>query len=250
LDNQSFLDGVHVTINNTIASRYWGSTVGGIFYSGGPVNFTDLITTKDDKWGSTYLLVGMVNPLDTLKWDHNGGTEYYAGIGRTLSLWKGGDKNLPLLNVNALVMYDAISRIKQFDNDVIQQKLRLDLPRVPVFQPYVEGYHWFPSGDNSPPTGFFGRLGIHRQQPLGFTFRKSEMELGVDLSTGYSDSIFGASSGLAYYRMVLSTEFKISEHFRIAPSIIGQLPGGGQERGRAFVDRSRVFYNLSIRYDF
>ncbi len=243
-------DRLHFTLANTMASRYWGSIVGGIFYSGGGVNFTDFTSTLDDKFGSTYVLLGMINPLDTLKYDHNGGTEYYGGIGRTLNLWKGGPRDIPLVKMNALIMYDAISEIERWNDDVIQEYLRLDFPRIPFAQPYVEGYHWEKSGSKSPPVGFFWRTGVHRDQPLGFSFLNSPMELGIDLSAGYSGGVFGTSSGLAYWRAILSTKIRLSKKLDLIPSVVGQLPGRGQESDRSFVDHSRVFYNLSLRWKF
>src|SRR5947209_1031504 len=56
-------DRLRFTITDTVSTRYWGSIVGGIFYTGGPVNFTNLTITKNDPWRSTYLLLGMINPL-------------------------------------------------------------------------------------------------------------------------------------------------------------------------------------------
>lgn len=239
------------SIINTTASRYWGSIVGGIFYSGGPVNFTDFKLTLDDSFGKTYVFVGMINPLDTLKYDHNGGTEYYAAIGKTVDLWKGGPDNLPLVRLNAMVLYDAISEIERVDDDVVQQYLRVELTRIPFAQPYVEGYNWFKTGNKAPSTGYFLRAGIHRQQPLGFSFRGSEMKLGIDVSAGGgSEGLFGTSAGLAYYRAVLSMAFKINDHWKVTPAIIGQLPGRGQDENRAFVDHSRLFYNLTVQFDF
>jgi hypothetical protein len=244
-----FFGDLHVTLSDTIASRYWGSIVGGIFYTGGPVNFTTLNFSLDDKWGSTYTFVGMINPLDTLKYDYHGGTEYFLAVGRTIELWKGGSKNLPLLKLNGMVLYDAVSRIDHWNDDVVQQYLRLDVPRVPIAQPYLECYNWIQSGHKSPPVSWFARAGIHRQQPMGVTFQKSEMELGIDLSAGYSgDGLFGTSEGLAYYRAVISTEFKVNKHLSIVPSIVGQLPG--DQKPKAFVDRARLFYNLTLSWAF
>ncbi len=246
----SFFHNPHFTIMDTIASRYWGSIVGGIFYSGGPVNFTDFKLTLDDPVGTTYAFVGMINPLDTVKYDYQGGTEYYAAIGKTIDLWRGGSHNLPLASVNLMVLYDAISKINRGDDDVVQQYARIELPRVPFILPYAEGYHWFKTGTKAPPVGYFVRTGVHRQQPLGLTFQKSEMELGIDLSAGWSsEELFGTSEGLAYHRAVISTVFKFNDHFKIIPSIVGQLPGQ-QDKNRAFVDRPRLFYNLTLQYDF
>ncbi len=239
------------SIINTIASRYWGSIVGGIFYSGGSVNFTDFSLTVDDPLGTTYTFVGMINPLDTFRYDYNGGTEYYAAVGKTLDMWKGGAHDFPAVRLDLMVLYDAISQIDRLDDDVVQQYVKIELPRIPIAQPYVQGYHWFKTGDRAPEGGFFGRAGIHRQQPLGFSFRKTPIELGIDLSSGWSsEGLFGTSRGLAYHRAILSTVFTWNKHFKIIPAIIGQLPGRGQDENRKFVDHSRLFYNLTLRYDF
>ncbi len=249
-EKHGFFSNPHVMLSDTIASRYWGSIVGGIFYSGGPVNFTDFKFTVNDPVGTSFIFVGMINPLDTLKYDYNGGTEYYAGVGKTFDIAKGGPNNLPLIRLTTICMFDSIHEIERIDDDVIQQYLRIDLPRIPVIQPYAEGYNWIKSGDRSPPVGYFARAGIHRQQPLGFSLRKSPMELGLDLSVGYSGpGLFGTSEGLAYYRAVVSTAFQISKNFKIVPAIIGQLPGGGQDKSAAFVDRPRLFYNLTLQWD-
>ncbi len=247
----SFWKNPRFSIINTVASRYWGSIVGGIFYSGGPVNFTDFKLTLDDRIGTTYAFVGMINPLDTFKYDYNGGTEYYAAIGKTIDLWRGGAKGLPLVRLDAMVLYDSISKISRLDDDVFQQYLKLELPSIPFTQPYIQGYNWFKTGDRAPGVGYFIRAGTHRQQPLGFSFRGTPVELGMNVSAGWSsEGLFGTSSGLAYYRGVLSTVFVWNKHLKFIPAIIGQLPGGGQEDNRKFVDHSRVFYNLTLQYDF
>ncbi len=245
-----FLDDIKVSLNTTFASRYWGSIVGGIFYAGGAVNFTTLTFSKDSAHGNTYVYGGMINPLDTTKYDYKGGTEYYLAVGHTFSLWESGPDNLPLIKVNVMVLYDAISKISNWSDDVIEELVRVDFPRVPVAQPYVEYYHWDTSGNDSPDTGSFGRVGIKRQQPLGFSLFGSPVSLGIDLSAGYCGGTFGTSKGLAYYRAVISSEIKVNKNLKILPSIVGQLPGDGQEVGRAFVDRPRLFYNLGLQWDF
>ncbi len=243
--------GLHATFENTVASRYWGSIVGGIFYQGGPVCFSNFTLTQTDALGSTYLLAGMITPLDTLKWDNqeqSGGNEYYIGIGRTFDFGKEKPSDLALVRLNIFVMYDAISPIKELGNDLFQEFIRLDFPRVPFFQPYVEGYHWDKVGHQSPQIGTFGRAGIHRQQPLGFSLFDFPMELGIDLSVGYAiTDIFGTSEGLAYYRAVLSTEIKVSEHLSIIPAVIGQWPGS-QADGEAFVNHREIFFNITLRW--
>ncbi len=242
----------HITLDNTFASRYWGSIVGGIFYGGRFVCFTNLTLSLDDSYGSTYVLAGMINPLDTWQWDNRrkpGGTEYYFGIGRTFDLWKGLD-GMPLVKINSLIMLDSISPITELRNDLVEEYFRASFPRVPLVEPYVEVYHWDPVGTKSPQTGFFLRAGIHRQQPLGFKLFGTPMELGMDLSIGdAATSIFGTSSGIAYYRGILSTEVRLNEHISIIPAVIGQIPGN-QDIGHAFVKNPEAFFNLTVSYKF
>ncbi len=249
-ESEPSLGDVHVTLASKFSSRYWGSIVGGVFYTGGAVNFTDLTVSKDNPNGNTYLVAGMINPLDTWKYDHEGGTEYYFAVGKTFNLWKGGPKNQPLVKIEAMLLYDAISRIKELDDDVIEQFVRIDLPRVPVVQPYVEGYHWTKTGDDSPQVGFFGRAGLHRQQPLGVKLFGSPLELSMDVSAGYCWGTFGTSRGLAYYRGVLGTEIRLNKRLSVTPFVVGQLPGGGQEDGRDFVPETAVYYNVLVKYAF
>lgn len=189
--------------------------------------------------------------MDTLKYDHLGGTEYYAAIGRTLNLWKGGDNDLPLVKLNFMLLYDSISQIERLNDDLWEQFVRIDLPRVPFVQPFAEFYHWNAQGRNSPPTGCFIKTGIHRQQPLGFKFHDKPVELSIDLLAGWSsEGLFGNSSGLAYYRVILSSEFQVTKNMKFIPSIVGQLPGGRQDDDRRFVDRPRLFYNVTLKWEF
>ncbi|MBC7981495.1 hypothetical protein H7X65_00275 [Candidatus Parcubacteria bacterium] len=242
-------DDISFRIDNTIASRYWGSIVGGIFYPGGAVNFTDFTVTKEDSLGSMYFLIGMINPLDTFEYDDQGGTEYYLGLGHSFDLWKDGN-GPPLVGLDVFVLYDAISPIEEMDDDVIETRLRLDFPRVPFAQPYIEYYNWQASGNDAPPVGSFIRVGTQRQQPLGISFQQSELKLKIDASLGFAgEGLFGTDGGLSYYRLVLSLPVKISEHFSVTPAIIGQLPGN-QDPDAAFVDRPRLFYNLTLSWEF
>jgi len=245
----SFLEDLDFRIDDTIASRYWGSIVGGIFYTGGAVNFTDFTITKHSEFGTSSMLIGMINPLDTLEYDDEGGTEYYFGIGHSFDLWEGSNGD-PLVNVDLFAMYDALSDIGQFDDDVIQGRLRLTLLQFPIITPYVEFYNWEKSGSDSPAVGWFARAGARKQFPLGFQFNGEEVKLNTDVSIGYSDAgLFGTSSGLAYYRGVIGTQLKLNDSLTLSPSIIGQLPGN-QDDGKAFVDKPRVFCNLQITLKF
>lgn len=248
-NSPSFLLDLDFQLDNTIASRYWGSIVGGIFYTGGAVNFTDLTITKESEFGRSYLLIGMINPLDTFEYDDEGGTEYYLGIGHSFDLWEGSNGE-PLLNVDLFMMYDALSDIGQFNDDVIQGRVRLTLPQFPIMIPYVEFYNWEKSGSDSPEVDWFARAGARRQFPLGFQFNGEEVKLSTDISIGYSDAgLFGTSSGLAYYRAIIGTQLRLNDSLTLSPSIIGQLPGN-QDEGKAFVDKSRVFYNLTLSWKF
>ena len=246
----SFFKETHFSVIDTIASRYWGTIVGGIFYSG-PVNFTDFKISIDDKIGTTYGFVGMINPLDTIRYDYHGGTEYYSGVGKTIDLWNGGLDNSPLVRLNGMVMYDSVSHIDRLSDDLVQEYFRIELPRVPWVTPHAEYYHWKKVGKYSPPVGYFLRVGFSRPQPLGFQAFGQDIALDVDTSAGYSGpGLFGRTEGLAYGRMVVSSDIQVSKHFKLVPSICGQLSGGGQKAGQAFVDHSRLFYNLTLRWDF
>ena len=155
------------------------------------------------------------------------------------------------MKLDLLALYDAISEIEKLDDDVIEFRFRIDLPRTPVIQPYTELYRWEKTGSDAPPIGWFTRAGIVRQQPLGLFLNGKELKLCVDLSIGHSsDGLFGKGEGLAYYRAIISTDIPINDQLTISPSIVGQLPGKGQPSDRSFVDHSRVFYNLSFKYVF
>jgi hypothetical protein len=232
------------TINSLFASRYWGSIVGGIFYTGGAVNFTDITQS----WGNNYAFVGMINPLDTLEYDFQGGTEYYAGIGRT---WSIASDVRTFVKLNTLIMYDAISQIERLDDDIILFKVRADFFPGAAITPYFEHYQWVGVSSASPPVGWFERIGVTRTQPLGVSLFKRKLSAVIDLSVGYASAgLFGTSSGLAYYRGHLSLPIQVTKSFTVTPSIVGQLPGN-QAEGAAFVDGEHpFFYNIALTWKF
>lgn len=235
-----------LSLNNTICSRYWGSIVGGIFYPGGAVNFTTLTASTD--YGYAY--IGMINPLDTLQYDKNGGTEYYTGLGKGFNLLENNDGS-PMLKLDVGAMYDAVSQIEDFDDDVVSLTMRLDAPNKWV-TPYSQVWRWIPSGEDSPDTGYFVRSGLMRSQPTGIMFNGENVPLNLELAFGYSgEGLFGRGEGIAYYRGILGTTLKVTENLSVSPFVVGQLKGDQDESaGKAFVTTDRVFWNLSANLKF
>lgn len=238
-----------VTINSTFSSYYWGSIVGGIFYDG-PVNFTDVTLLRENADGSSYYaFAGMINAMDTVRYDYEGSNEYYLGLGHISS--RKTDSGYTWLTLNRMVMYDSISQIEKLDDDLIMFKIRGDFFPEWYISPYIEYYHWIKTGSDAPPVGWFGRAGITRNQPLGISIKGEPLKLGLDLSFGYAgnDGLFGSKDpGVAYYRGVVGLPIPLTKRWTLTPFLVAQLPGD-QRKGSAFVDGDHpLFYNLKLTY--
>jgi hypothetical protein len=164
-------------------------------------------------------------------------------LGCKFGLWEDEDE-VPLVDVNLMALYDAVSQIEVWNDDVFQQYLSLSFPQTPVATPYLEFYNWENTGSKSPPIGWFFRTGFRHSMPTGLELRGEEIKVSTDLSIGYSGpDLFGTSEGLAYYRAIIGTTIPLSNGWTMSPSVIGQLPGNQKV---PFVEEQRLFFNLNF----
>ena len=94
-------------LSSMVLSKYYGSIVGGIFYNR-PLVFNDLMISRSDKAGSTYVDLWMSRPVTNLDWNRNGGDEYDFVLGRTLDLGKKKVDGQPTVRLDIAGTYLAV----------------------------------------------------------------------------------------------------------------------------------------------
>jgi hypothetical protein len=225
--------------NHVSMSKYYGSIVGGIFYDG-PMSFTDIIATRKDASGSTYIDLSLGQKLDSLSFDKDGGNEYDLSVGRTFTL---GSADFPVA-IDYRLTYLAVHHLRAMKDDVVSNALRVDLPKVRFAQPYLVIYRFDKVGPTSG-SGWFAYGGFQRSDQIG-AFAGKPLILGLEYRLGYSGTVFGTKPGLAYHRLSVSLTAELAGGWKVTPSLVGQTSGNGQPRGYAFEESARLFATVNV----
>ena len=147
-----------------LMSRYYGTIFGGTFYEG-PMSFTDFEAIHKNQFGNFTMVALVGQKLDRLnKFNRDGGNEYDVGVDQTFAL---GSKAYPVL-VDVGAMYLAVHDLRLIQNDDFDETIRLDFPiradlaDGPLFQPYVQAFHYHTIGDGFQNKGWIGYVGLIR----------------------------------------------------------------------------------------
>ncbi len=234
-------------LSSMVLSKYYGSIVGGIFYNR-PLVFNDLMISRSDKAGSTYVDLWMSRPVTNLDWNRNGGDEYDFVLGRTLDLGKKKVDGQPTVRLDIAGTYLAVHPLTRFNGHVFTVATRADFPQVPVVQPYAMWYHFGKVGQNSPPAGEFFYGGLLRNQPTRLLIGDRKVAIDLDYRFGYSGGALGADWGPAYNRLYVGLNLPVSKRVTVKPTVIGQVPFTRRDPLGILGDRPRVFCTLSVTY--
>jgi hypothetical protein len=228
------------TLSTTLMTRYYGTIVGGIFYSG-PMSFTTLGTAREDLLGSTRFAFTVGRKLDSFRHDsRDGGHENGISFNRRLS------KSSFPVNVDIGFVYQMLGRLNRSADDVLQSYAKVAFTRVPGIEPYVQFCQFNRVGQSSIDPGWFLYGGFIRSQDTGIKLgEKKKLIAMFDFRTGYSDNVFGAERGWAYHRLSVSLPFQFDK-WDIIPCVVGQIPAGGQSHDRAFARENRAFGELTV----
>jgi hypothetical protein len=240
------------SVNALFMSKYYGSIVGGIFYDG-PMSFTGLTLTRKDahdtvfgRDGANRASVTIGQKLDDSSFDVDSGNEYDFAIGRSATL---GPEEFPI-QYDAGITFLVVHPLGHLNNDVLNPAVTLSLPKMPLVVPYVTVYQFEILNGNG--SGTFLAAGIRRSQELSWlkvcgnpVVITGEYRFGWALT----DGLFGSGEGPAYHRLIGSATAKLSKHLSTTFALTGQASAGGQGE-RAFADRTRVFAEGSLRWDF
>jgi len=236
------------SIDELIMSKYYGTIVGGSFYNG-PMSFGDIVASHKDGLGSLTFDLSIGQKLDRLDtYNHDGGNEYDFTVDHNFKIGKG---QFPVL-VDAGVCFLAVHDLSHLKGYFCEQFVRFDLPIMakreggPLFQPYVETYHFNTLGNGFENKQWWVYAGAFRDQPLGIKLFKNDLVLNADYRIGISQGALGSRDGVEYHRIALSVPFHFGK-WTIAPSVIGQTPGGSH---RSFVTKTEVFGTLFIKRGF
>ncbi len=222
--------------DSTVATKYLGDYLGGIFYDG-PQLQIDLSYNHRDAHGVTTIGTWMARPLDNTKFNANFGDQYNLYLSRSLELSED-------LKVTVGSCYYGLYDLGHMRDDMVDFSIRADFPSVPIVQPYVFFDHFLSFSEASPENGSFAFAGLQRSQKLGDQTRVS---LYFDYRVGYSGGCLNSRAGFEYQRLSASLVWKVTEKLSITPTLIGQIPIGTD---RTFADHERVFAKISARYQF
>ncbi len=238
------------SVNTLFMSRYYGSIVGGLFYTGGGMSFTDLVLTRKDTGEPTWLGRDGVNrfdlsigqKLDSLKFDVDGGNEYDITVGRSAYV---GPTNYPV-HLDGSTTYIMVHPLTSIRNDVIETILNVDLPKTPLVRPYLSLYRFDVIDGHG--SGFFVATGLIHTHEIGLTIKDKPIGMSEEYRFGWAATkSFGTDPGAAYHRLVLSLNAKLPHNFSLRLSWIGQISGGGQSPV-AYVDKPRQFIEGAINW--
>ena len=242
----------------TIMSQYYGTYVGGIF-NPNPFSFNSLTLNRSDSLGSTYASVSVDRQIAGDFNKRPNSDEYDFSLGRVLML---GPTNFPV-KIDFTLCYEALVNLDLMKDDVLEECLRVDLPKVPFVTPYVEAIRFDFLG-KVPGSGWFFFGGLTREQSLkglGLSINREPLKALIDFRVGYSGGCFGAHQELEYYRLGVGLPIKLSklsDHrlpgllrgLTITPSVVGQLPAGHQGPGYRFADQPRCFGVIDFNWKF
>ncbi len=231
-----------------LMSKYYGTIFGGTFYDG-PMSFTDVNAVRQNRFGNLTFSLMLGQKLDRLRnYNKDGGNEYDAGFDQSFTL---GTKAYPIL-VDVGVLYLAVYDLNKSHDDAFDETIRLDfpiradLPGGPLFQPYVQAYHFHMVGDGLQEVGWIGFAGLIRNQSLGCSLFGNELKLNIDYRMGVNGGVYESRSGIEYHRLSIGLPIQYGK-WSFTPSVIGQLKGGSDQ---TYVHENELFYTLSVRYSF
>ncbi len=234
-------------VSELAMSKYYGSIFGGTFYPG-PMSFTDLSASRQNRFGSLTLDLSLGQKLDRLDaYNRDGGNEYDFTVDQTFRF---GSKSHPVL-IDAGLCYLTVHDLRKMSDDAFEEFVRLDFPigadrtDGPIFEPYVEIFHYQKVGgflDN----GWFMYGGAFRDQKLGCRLLGKELVLNIDYRMGVSAGGFSSKSGIEYHRLTLSLPIQ-GKKWTVVPSLIAQVRGGEHQ---TFVHKNEVFETIQFKRAF
>ena len=233
------------------ANQYYGSDIGGIFYDG-PISFTDFVVSRKDNGPSVFGRDGvnridltLIQKLDDTEFDVDYGNEYDLAIGRSANI---GPEEFPV-HYDVSVIYQALHQLDLIEDDIVQNVLTLDLPKVPIVQPYVTLYRF--NVMNGEGSGWFLAPGIVRNQDVPWIkINDNPLALSASYRFGYAmSSLLGADSGAVYHRFALSATAKVSEDLSVMLRWTPQFSANGQGEN-AFVEGTHYFIEGVLTYKF
>jgi hypothetical protein len=228
-----------ISAGTILMSKYYGTIFGGTFYNG-PMSFTDIRFSKDNKLGTFSLDLSAGQKLDRLDtFNVDGGNEYDVLLNQSMKLGPA----VVTFGLSYLAIYD----LNEIENDVFSQDVRVDLPikfgaESVAFTPYLQIYHYNEIGGLSD-KGCIGYCGMYRDQPLGFSLFSKNATLNIDYRMGMNFGVYDSQQGIEYHRLAVSLPISIGK-WSITPSIIGQIPGSSDQ---TYVHTEEVFGTISIR---
>lgn len=219
------------SLTSSVYSKYIGK-IGGIF-SEDPIFVNELDWSKGNLFAGAWSSTG----LDK----HPYGSTYAD----ELDLYLGYSRTFDRIHVQADVAYYAIKDLTLMNDDILAVEGEINLPKVPIVQPYLSFRQFEKVGRNSFPGGMFYWAGIRRAQPLG------GQTLNLDLMTAYSNAALGKDRGLVFARLTANLPVTINKRTTLTPSVVLQEPIGGQEHHQlAYTTKNEVVWGLAVGYKF
>jgi hypothetical protein len=239
------------SVNALFMSQYYGSDVGGIFYDG-PMSFTDFILSRKDEGptvfgrdGANRIDLSVGQKLDNADFDVDYGNEYDLIIGRDAVV---GPEKFPI-HYDVSVAYFALHDLGLIKDDIVQTILTVDLPKVPVVQPYVTLYRF--DVINGAGSGWFLAAGIVRSREVSWiSINGHPLVVSASYRFGYAlSSLLGTDPGAVYHRFALSATVKASERLSVMFRWTPQFSANGQGEN-TFVRGTHHFFEGALSYKF
>lgn len=148
--------------------------------------------------------------------------------------------------------YFIFSKFKDFGDDLWVFDGRVDLPnKIPWATPWMAIRYFGSTGSEGSRSGWFGWVGVSRNQPLGFVLptQKEELALNLDAQAAFSfGGAFGGAAGPVYARLNASTSFDLPFGIQFNPYVMWQVPI--QDESHYVDGRHHVVYGASVTYSF
>lgn len=168
---------------------------------------------NDVKFGDLYFDIWNATHLGSESYNTTLGdeTDFTAGLRWTAKNW---------VKFDASISYYMEPDLGRTDDDIFVLNLKADVVKCPFVTPYVQVRYFGGVGKGSPDDGWFGWVGLTRDQELPWESCGEKLKLVADVSMGavLSDGLCAKRSGLDFFQAKLALSIPIYKGEKVSAS--------------------------------
>lgn len=169
-------------------------------------------------------------------WSSIGLDDTWGDFGEELDLTLGSHSKVSdvgELDVSTSYFFIAKTGLNDLDDDLVVFDGRFDFTKTSYVRPWVALRYFDGFAENSPPSGWYGWIGVERNQPLGckFPWQSNDLALNIDAQLAFSQGgPLGAENGFLYSRLGVSLPVSLGgTELVVVPSVRWQTPWGSSD---------------------